>query len=306
MSASHRSSGRVDDAPTFDLFRTTSDTNNGADGGSPPLTSQRWRTGSRQLAKIATDIRPREWDVLRSLEKLHFLTTRQIERLHLSPDHYTPLSAIRTARYSLTRLYDLGLVERLQRRVGGVRAGSASFVYRLSPLGARLLHHSTRRRSHEPSLTHLAHVLSVGELVVRLHEAARADHLELLEVQAEPDCWRPIVAPHGGRVLLKPDLRVTLGVGEHELHWFVEVDRGSEHRPVLLRKCIVYVQAWRGGREAASAGVFPRVLWVVPDQPRAEVLEGVSTAVSGAPSGLFVVATDADAIEALAGIGGLA
>jgi hypothetical protein len=241
---------------------------------------------------------------VQSLEQLHFLTTRQVERLHLSPDRYTPLSSIRTTRYLLTRLHDLGLVERLQRRVGGVRAGSASFIYGLSPLGARLLHHSTRRRSQEPSLTHLAHVLSVSELIVRLHEAARGDHLELLDVQAEPDCWRPIVAPHGGRILLKPDLRLTLGVGEHELHWFVEIDRGSEHRPVLLKKCNVYVQAWRDGREGATVGVFPRVLWVVPDQPRADVMQSVSTGVSGAPAGLFMVATEADAIEALTGIGG--
>jgi hypothetical protein len=268
----------------------------GADG------SRKRRVGHHQLAELKSSLSDRDLSVLHSVRELHLLTTKQLERLHCPAGEYTPLSAARTIRKLLRRLHDLELIDHLERRVGGIRAGSASYVWRLSPLGARLLDHPTRRRSQEPSLLHSNHVLAVAELVVRLHERARQNvQVELLEVQAEPDCWRVITAPHGGRVLLKPDLRVTLGVQDQELHWFVEQDNASEHRPVLTRKCETYLQAWRDGSEQATAGVFPRVLWVVPDQARVEVMRSVIEALPQAPGGMFVVAATEQAITVMRG-----
>ena len=58
----------------------------------------------------------------------------------------------------------------------------------------------------------------------------------------------------------------SLGSGEYELRWFIEVDRGSESLPVIVRKCRLYADYYQSGREQANGGgVFPRVCWIVPD-----------------------------------------
>jgi len=302
MSQSHRLSGRVvEDAENY-LAAGQPPANTGADGNHPSVPQP--RVGRRQLAKLQSFLSERDLAVLHSVGGLHLVTTRQIERLHFIAPERTSLAASRSTRRALARLHDLGLLTRLERRVGGVRAGSASFIWRLSPVGARLLGDDTRRRSREPSLAHLAHVLGVADLVVQLHERAEAGDVELLAVETEPTCWRPFVGHHGARTMLKPDLRVTLGIGEHELHWFVEFDRGTEYRIALTRKIAAYVAAWRDGGEQARAGVFPRVLWVVPDQRRTEVLSDVCGTASGVPEGMFAVAVTDQAITVLTSMSG--
>jgi hypothetical protein len=105
-------------------------------------------------------------------------------------------------------------------------------------------------------------------------------------VQAEPACWRPYTGWYGDRRILKPDLSLTLGLGKWRLHWFVEIDRATEHRPALARKLAAYETAWRGGGEQYRRGVFPGVCWVVPDKARAAVVEEMC-AKSGAPDQMF-------------------
>jgi hypothetical protein len=311
MTASDRSSGRVVEPGTNNLARGPESANSGADDSNQLATHHTHRpavgrTGSQKLSLLKSSLSNRQLSILQALDQLKFSAARQIERLlyPLGENGFTPLSAARTSRRDLAELHRLQLVDRLDRRVGGLRAGSASFIYSLSPLGARVLGHSTRRRSREPSLAHLDHVLEVAELVVRLYEEARSGAVELVGIETEPDCWRPVVGPNGSRLTLKPDLRVTLAVGEHELHWFVEIDRGSEHRPVLMRKCSVYLGAWRDGREQAVHGVFPRVLWVLPDAARVDVIISVIDALPGAPTGMFVTTTEDQAMPILMGEGG--
>jgi hypothetical protein len=286
MSLSDRFSGRATGDSTNHLAGAGDTANKRADGNRPGPTP---RVGGRELSQLRSELSDRDLAIMRSLAALHYVTTRQLERLHFQGTGMTVLAATRGARRTLARLYELGLVDRLERRIGGVRAGSAAYVLRLSPPGARLLDDSNRRRSREPTLAHLAHVLDVAELVVRLHEHARAGGVEIIAVETEPACWRTLIGLHGGRVLLKPDLRLTLGVGHHELHWFVEIDRGSEHRPALVRKISTYLAAWRDGGEQARAGIFPRVLWVVPDERRAAVIEQVCGSTTGVPVGMFAV-----------------
>jgi hypothetical protein len=49
----------------------------------------------------------------------------------------------------------------------------------------------------------------------------------------------------------------------------------------LFKKCTQYERYRRSGHEQAQAGVFPRVVWVVPDQIRHERL---STGLAGTRS----------------------
>lgn len=272
----------------------------GADGGGSQSVG-RTRVSRRGLVQIGNSLSDRDRAVLTALNDFHFLTVNQVERLLFPVGPQTPLGAARSCRRVLARLHDHGLVERIERRVGGFRAGSSGHTYRLSPLGARLLRIPTRRRSREPSLVHLSHVLAVAEIGVRLHEAKRAGHIDELEIETEPDCWRPVVAAHGGRTLLKPDVRVVVGRADEELHWFIEQDNASEHGPVLIRKCQSYRQAWNDGRIEAELGVFPRVLWVVPDERRAEFVKRAVNGTAGLPTGMFLVTTTDRAIDVLTG-----
>lgn len=297
MRSSGRTSGRVERPEQNHLAGTGKKAIKRADDAHPSGV----RYGRRGLLRLRSRLSDRDLAVLHSLAGLKFATTKHLERLHFQDTGLSAQWAARGTRQALARLHDLSLIERLERRIGGMRAGSASYVYKLTPAGARLIGTANRRRSREPSLAHLAHVLEVAELVVRLHERSRTGDVELVAVETEPECWRSFVGHHGARALLKPDLRVTLGVGAHELHWFVEQDRGSEHRPALTRKITTYVAAWREGGEQVRAGVFPRVLWVVPDDQRAEVITEVCDSTSGVPEGMFAVTTNDQAVEVLTG-----
>lgn len=262
------------------------------------------RKGRRQLAVLLSELSERDKAVLNSVGQLRLATTRQLERLHFAvgSPHATALTAARTARRTLERLVRHRLLIRLERRIGGVRAGSASFIYSLGPVGERVLAEpGPRRRFREPSALFLAHTLAASELYVRLHEAARAHELELLsDIQTEPRCWRSIVVAEG-RSLLKPDLFVITGTDEFEFRWFVEVDLGTEHAPALIRKCRIYEAYYRSGIEQAEHGVFPRVLWVALDDLRAEQLRSDIKRRNDLTDELFIVTTEAQAVTVLAG-----
>lgn len=265
----------------------------------PPTT----RLGGRRLAKLRSQLPKHHLALLQSVGALHFATTRQLERLHFHNISKTPGAAARRARRCLGQLAEMGLVDQLDRQIGGVRAGSVAYIWRTTPAGTRLLEQGDRRsRSVEPSRAHLDHVLEVAELVVRLNERARAStDIDLLDVETEPACWRQFAGSQRDRVWLKPDLRVTLGISDRELHWFVELDRGSENRSALTRKAAKYISAWHDGGEQARAGVFPRVLWVVPDQKRAAVLDELCASMQTGPANMFAAAPLATAVDVLTG-----
>jgi Replication-relaxation len=252
------------------------------------------RVSRRRLAVIRGELSARDRAILTSLDRHRFLTTRQLQLLHFH-DHATPEAAACICRRVLARLDQLEIIEHLQRRVGGVRAGSASFVWRVGLLGDRLLRQAhgegARARRKEPSARHLDHCLAIADCHLALVTAARAGHLELLTFATEPDCWRSYLGSGGAREVLKPDLYAVTAIGEYEDHWFVEVDRATESLPTLMRKCVQYERYRRTGREQAEAGVFPLVVWVVPDDTRAAKLQAALQTARGLDMAVFRVTT---------------
>ena len=116
--------------------------------------------------------------------------------------------------------------------------------------------------------------------------------MDLLGFDAEPACWRRFAGIGGEPVILKPDALVRVGVGDYELASFVEVDLGTESVPTIRRKCQVYLRYWRAGLEQQRHGVFPRVVWLVPDQHRVDKINGATQRLSrDAATGLFTVTT---------------
>ena len=110
---------------------------------------------------------------------------------------------------------------------------------------------------------------------MRLVESERERELVLRGFVTEPHSWRSFHGPGGGRLVLKPDAYVHVGVNGFDDHWFCEVDRGTESPNTLARKCSLYRAYWSSGREQARSGVFPRVLFLVPDERRHEVVVDV-------------------------------
>jgi hypothetical protein len=239
--------------------------------------------------------------IIRQVAELRLMTARQIQAMHFpAAEHETERAAIRARQRVLERLIRDQLLIRLERRIGGIRAGSSGFVLALGPVGQRILAiDGGRRRAYEPTLRFLDHTLAIAQLVVDLNVAAREGVLELLDCQPEPRCWREF-SGLGGRRLLRPDGFVTLGCGEYELRWFIEVDRSSESLPVIVRKCQLYADYYQSGREqAAQGGVFPRVCWTTPDEQRAERLRVAIRRDRSLPDRLFVVTTTASTLSVL-------
>lgn len=266
------------------------------------------RATPRRLGQLESELTERDWAILMTLAKLRLACTRQIERLHFTQG--SQLANARHARRVLANLADLRLVSRLERRVGGVRAGSAGYVWSLGVAGQRLLTQhgpaggSKPQRPWTPNRNFLAHRLSISELYVELAEAERRGQLELLRFDAEPTAWRYFTGPHGSPVSLKPDAYLQVGIGEYLDSYFVEVDLATESPQVIARKATAYRSYWQTGREQASGdGVFPLIAFLVPTLARANLVRDALRRQPADTQALFRVGLRTEAVRLL-GSGG--
>ena len=254
------------------------------------------------LSILREQLSGNSFSIVRHVAQFRFMTGHQIEQLHFPPSHHNnAASAARAARRTLALLVRERVLLRLQRRVGGARAGSGSFIYVLGPVGHRLLAlDGPRPRYREPSTTFIDHTLGVAQLFVDLSLAERAGVFDVLDYQSEPDCWRRF-SWLGTPATLRPDLYVALGVGEFEQRWFCEWDNGTEHLPAIVTKCRQYEAYYQSGKEQAAHGVFPRVCWLVRDERRKRALRRAIDADDRLTPQLFVVAQRSAAIDIVQG-----
>jgi len=255
----------------------------------------RYLTAAR-LREIESRLTPRDLAVIERVSSLRFVSGAQLARLHFHGGA-DPAADARAARRALLRLVGLDVLARLPRAVGGVRAGSAGFVYHLGMAGQRLAldrgwqPERRSRRSITPGQLFVAHALAVAELHTNLTEADRSRRVELLELVGEPACWRSYGGlPNQRPATLKPDSYARLGIGEYEDSYFFEIDRGTEGSRAIEGQLIRYLDYHRSGDEQRARGVFPRTLWLTEDQARADV---IAASVRRLPKGareLFAVA----------------
>ena len=282
-----------------------------AGGGGRPTTVSRHRgvvgaTRERGQGEMSVELADRDQAVLASIDQLRLVTTAQLERLHFT-GHASPAAAARATRRTMLRLERAGLVVRLERRVGGVRAGSAGLVWSLGTHGQRLASSHgpaggrTLRRPWTPSLPFVAHRLATVERYVELVEAARGGDFEVVSFAAEPACWRPFTGIGGEVVTLKPDAVAVVARGDYEYASFIETDMATQSPAVIGRKCSVYASYWRSGREQAIHDVFPRVVFVAPTSARVAVLAGVIGRRPHEERQLFMAVTTGDAVAVLSG-----
>ncbi|PRY40521.1 protein involved in plasmid replication-relaxation [Umezawaea tangerina] len=211
----------------------------------------------------------------------------------------------------MQRLAKLGLVVRFGRSVGGIRAGSKGHTIGLTGLGEAVLdvgqdQGRRHRQVWEGKPYFQDHTLAIAELHTSLteHIAANGD-ADLIAFETEPKVWRRF-GGIGGSLTLKPDYLAHIGVGDIERVVFVEIDLGTESLPSVLRKCQVYLQYWQAGIEQHLHGLFPSVLWLVPDgRRRGRLQEGVERLPRDAQA-LFTIALLHEGAQLLTTNGGLA
>src|SRR5262249_57426890 len=117
--------------------------------------------------------------------------------------------------------------------------------------------------------------------------------LELVVFQAEPNSWRQYTGEHGRILTIKPDAFAIIANQEWENRWFIEVDRATEHRPTIIRKANDYIRYWHAGTEQRTHDVFPRVMWIAPDDNRADQLTDWLSNIDQSATDIFDVCTDA-------------
>lgn len=253
----------------------------------------------------------RDGRLLEDLERFRLLTTRHLQRVHfpaapLGP-HTTVSSATRGTTRVLRRLEQLGAITRLDRRVGGIKHGSALTIWQLGPAGDRYLRarrgDPVRRRYEEPGLVFVDHQLAVADVAVSVIEQAGAGRFDLLELDLEPACWRTFSGTANIAVTLKPDLLIVTADTATETHTFVEVDRGTEHLPAVLRKCRTYQRYADTGAEQAARGLLPAVVWIVPNAVRATKIRTAISSDKALQPGLFWITTPEQALHHLAPYG---
>ena len=135
---------------------------------------------------------------------------------------------------------------------------------------------------------------------MRLSEQARAGGPGVREFRAEVDSWRRYTGPAGQQLSLKPDALVRLEVGQEEVSWFVEIDLDTERPATIADKCTSYRLYELSGQEQRDYGVFPGVAFIVPTPERARVIAQVIARQPADAQALFVVTTEAEALDALA------
>jgi Replication-relaxation len=260
------------------------------------------RLSAARMVELAGELSVRDRAITETVARLRLVSLKQLESLHFA-EVQRPSSRARLARRTCARLVERGVLGRLERRIGGVRAGAAGYIYFAAPAGQRLVAYwqgeglRRPRARYEPTRTFVRHAIGVSECYAQLVAADR-EGVELLAFESEPT--RTFIGPGGTRSVLRPDAFVRLGLGVDgatELHAFLEIDCGTEGRQALARKCRAYVAAWRSG----LAPVFPQVVWITTTERRAELLREVCAWMPAEAWKLFVVTTPERALEILTG-----
>lgn len=231
-----------------------------------------------RLEYIRSTLTERDQRLLSFMRNLRFMKTDQVRRIFYSEEDKT-LHARKVATFkTLNRLKNLGLVSHLEKRIGGVRAGSEGLIWFVTEAGARLLSlgkepDDFRSRVLEPVPVFLRHTIAVTEVFVMAFEICRDDPvMKLSRAEVEPDCWRSY-QKNGKSISLRPDLYVRTNTGDYNDHLFIEMDLDTEAPTAIIEKCRRYLEYYQTGREQKTSGAFPLVLWIVQDVNRKAKIE---------------------------------
>ena len=262
------------------------------------------RAGSRSTRYLIALLTERDARILASIAEFRLLSTTQIRELHFAA-HASADASVQACWAVLRRLEELRLLQRVGRRRRFAGGGSTPVTWALDAAGERVTRflggeaNAPRRRNLLPVGDDYHHTLAVADVYIRLVRAHRTGKIELLETHAEPGAWRTHPGQLGRVITLKPDLVLVTQTPEYRDHWFTEVDLGHQSVPRLIRKCLRYEHYRASGIEQQKLGLFPRVLWLLPDEHRVRKLRDAIAGEKQLRSGMFLVTVPEHLIEAI-------
>lgn len=230
------------------------------------------RISDKRLGEIEMTLSQQDREILETFRQLRYLKANQVERLFFHRS-ITVRAKLVTVSRRLNRLMEDGLLNHYSKKVSGARSGSNGYVWYLTEAGYRILNlgtgaESKRLRGHEPSSAFLRHTLAVSECYTQFTEICRmAQDMELKYIAVEPECWRSY-HKDGKAQSLRPDLYAETISGQFEDRWFIEMDLDTESVNDIVTKCRRYQYYYQTRKEQESSGIFPIVLWIVPNQER--------------------------------------
>lgn len=227
-------------------------------------------------------------EILGLLAEHRFATTKQLARFTRA-GYGTERTALRRTQTQLTTLTGRDLVAHLERRVGGWQGGSSNTIWYLTTKGIRTM---TGRRvravAERLSTDFLEHQLAVTETRLIIQETTSRTG-QTFTVHPEPECWRHYPGPLAATKTLKPDLALTISSDQFEDHYFIEIDRATENPGRVIRKSQQYETYRRTGREQAATGIYPAIIWLVPNTQRKQQVTSHICQVPSLPNQLFHV-----------------
>ena len=247
---------------------------------------------ARFSSLVPPPIHPMQARLLALVAAHRFATTTQLARL-TALEYASPASALRQTQRHLASLAQQRLLTNLERRVGGWQGGSAVTIWAATTRGQRLVAADEgegevprRQRPREVSTTFLDHLLAITEVRTSIEEAVRQQTDTEATVALEPECWRTRLGPSGQPQVLRPDLAVTVTSPAYEDRYLVEVDRATENPGRVIATCWRYQEHHA---QAGDGGVFPLVVWLVPNDRRRHRLERAIAHSTGLLRDLFRV-----------------
>ncbi|MEM9520399.1 MAG: replication-relaxation family protein [Actinomycetota bacterium] len=257
------------------------------------MTRSAYLTKAR-LSELRSILDSLDNDILDTVGRFRLVNGNQLT--HLFTDG-TPAS-VRAMQRRTRRLVEWQVLDRLERRVGGVRAGSAGYIYRLGTAGRKLREIDGRPASREPGSRFVAHTLEITEVYVQLIHLHKTAQLRLVRFDPEPIAWRTWTGPSGEKNSLRPDGFCIVERDRTRSFWFIEIDMATEVSSTILRKMNRYIAYLETGIEQQKlSGVFPRVLWHAPGLPqRSHTLATIARSARG-PNGLHVTSGLTDGVR---------
>ena len=233
---------------------------------------------ARFSSLVPGPIHPMQARLLALVAVHRFATTTQLARL-TALEYASSASALRQTQRHLANLAQQRLLTSLERRVGGWQGGSAVTIWAATTRGQRLVATGEgdevprRQRPREVSTTFLDHLLAITEVRTSIEEAVRQEADTEATVALEPECWRTALSPSGQVQVLRPDLAVTITSPAYEDRYLIEVDRATENPGRVIATCWRYQEHQAASSQASDGGVFPLVVWLVPNDRRRHRLE---------------------------------
>jgi hypothetical protein len=248
------------------------------------------RITTARLRQLAAELPDRYTEPVLHLSRARILTGAQLDRLLQQPST-TPRTAERARQRTMTHLCQLGLATTLDRRIGGIRAGSAGYVHVLTSAGHKLAALLTGqqpprriRHSRAPGPMFITHALDIAEIYVQLTEHSRDGGFRVAAFVTEPATrW-----PTGTGSYLRPDAYTRLAIPTHRDCWWLEIDRDTESAPRLRDKLRDYLDHANYGGTGPD-GALPRVLVTAPTPKRCAVICDLITGLPPPAAELFVV-----------------